>query len=258
MSSTNSSTPSGFSMSVKDYPKLHGQEDYRTWANAWEVAFNVLGLWDIVNGTIMKPEEQEEPEGSSSTTGKGKATATDIASWSSKNNLAKFYLYQAVDSTFHGDVSASETAHGIWQALKDRFDKETPATNMMLLEAIWKIKLSSGQNISDHVTKFETAWNRLAQRCANPRNSDGTTDQFRSVMKEVTQSEVVKGTIFMLSAKELHPDLCDMLAARKDERYTDVRDFFVSRAAEKSSGKEEEKVLFVPGNKGNGTGECTW
>jgi hypothetical protein len=100
MSSSNTSTPSYFTMSVKDYPKLHGQEDYRTWANAWEVAFSVLELCDIVNGTILKPEEQEETGGRSSitTTDKGKSTTTtELANWTVKCNRANStYTQQSI------------------------------------------------------------------------------------------------------------------------------------------------------------------
>jgi hypothetical protein len=240
----------GFSISVKDYPKLHGQDNYQTWANAWEVAFNVLDLWEVVSGETKSPAVSAPAPAEGSSTGKSK----EVTDWKQKDVHAKFYLYQAVDSTFHADISASSTSHDAWKAFKDRFDKETPATNMILLEAIWKIKLSSNQTISDHTTKFETAWNRLAQRCANDRDSDGTTDEFRTAMKAWTQSEAVKGTVYMLSVNDVHPDLCDMLSARKTTRYVDVRDYFLGRAAEKTEIKEEEKVLSVPRQKLH----CTW
>jgi len=154
MSTSDNKTPSdngyksGFNISVKDYPKLHGQENYQTWADAWEVAFDILELWDVVSGESTKPDPPSE--GPSTST-------TEVKQWTRKDKQAKFFLYQAVDSTFHADISANTTSHNAWKAFKDRFDKETPATNMILLEAIWKIKLTSNQSISDHTTKFETA-----------------------------------------------------------------------------------------------------
>jgi len=35
-------TKYSITFSAKDFPKLHGQENYQIWANAWEVAFSMM------------------------------------------------------------------------------------------------------------------------------------------------------------------------------------------------------------------------
>ena len=66
MSTSDNKTPSdngyksGFNISVKECPKLHGQENYQTWADAWEVAFDILELWDVVSGESTKPDPPTE------------------------------------------------------------------------------------------------------------------------------------------------------------------------------------------------------
>ena len=57
-----SATKDPITFQAKDFPKLHGQENYQIWANAWEVAFTMMEVWDVING-----EKPETPaEGSSS------------------------------------------------------------------------------------------------------------------------------------------------------------------------------------------------
>src|SRR5437588_113222 len=246
-------TSHGFTLSVKDYPKLHGQSDYQDWAKAWEIAFKVTGLWSLVNGTKTKPASttttQAVGEASSS---KAPEESEEVIEWERLNNEAQFFLIQAVDNTFLQDVT-SDTAATAWQALKDRFDKETATTSMMLLEAVIKTKLTPGKNISEHVSNFENAWNRLAKRCASSKGK--SDDDFLAAFKSVTHSEAAKGTFFMCSVKDIYPDLCDMLAARKEDRYADIRSFFLDRAAEKSEKNGDDKALFVPKSSNK---ECSW
>lgn len=66
-------------------------------------------------------------------------------------------------------------------------------------------------------------------------------------MGQVTHSasEVIKCSVFIL-IKERHCGLCDMLFATKHMKYTDTRDSFFSRPAEKMETPVEKEVLFGP------------
>src|SRR5207302_5500059 len=94
-------TSCGFTLSVKDYPKLHRQSDYQDWAKAWEIAFKVTGLWSLVNRTKTKPAPtittQAIREASSS---KVPEESEEVIEWERLNNEAQFFLIQAVDNTF--------------------------------------------------------------------------------------------------------------------------------------------------------------
>ena len=57
---------------------------------------------------------------------------------------------------------------------------------------------------------------------------------------------------------DTHRDQCDNHAAREKCDYLYVRDFFLSRAAEKSQPKEGDKALFVPNKRIQKKQECTW
>jgi len=113
-----SAKKSAFSLTIKDYPKLTGKADYLTWAKSWQWAFKSARLWPIVSGEKTKPEVREEGKSSDSTV----KTATE---WEEENTQAMFLLIQGVSSTLQPDIVSYETAAEAWQAMKDRFDKET-------------------------------------------------------------------------------------------------------------------------------------
>ena len=72
------------------------------------------------------------------------------------------------------------------------------------------------------------------------------------------ESEEFKGAVYLASLMDTHRDLCDTLAAREQRDYVDVRDFFLSRVAEKSETKEGDMRLFVPNKRIQKKQECTW
>ena len=72
------------------------------------------------------------------------------------------------------------------------------------------------------------------------------------------ESEEFKGAVYLASLMDTHRDLCDTFAAREQRDYVDVRDFFLSQAAEKSETKEGDKALFMPNKRIQKKQECTW
>jgi len=204
-----------------------------------------MEVWDVVNGEAGKPEPPEAASSSSD----GKKSEE----WTKRNLKAKFLLFQAVDTGFHGDVSAHNHASDVWKSLKDRFDKESPTTNVYLLKDAVLSSLKPDQNISDHITNFENAWNRLYQRA----NSNNSKSEFLTVMKSFTTWEIVKGSVFMMSVMDQYQDICDILAAKGDPKYADLREHFSRLAAERTEKKEGEKALFVPHRPSQRRGGCS-
>jgi len=73
-----------------------------------------------------------------------------------------FLLIQSVLTTLQPDIVAHEMVASAWQAPKDRFDKETPNTDIITLKNVLLTDFKTGQSVTDHTTSFENAWNRLA------------------------------------------------------------------------------------------------
>ena len=94
----------------------------------------------------------------------GQSSDTEVKSageWEEENTNAMFLLIQEISSTLQQDIVSYETAAEAWQALKDRFNKETPNTDIISLKNVLLNDFQIGQNIVDHTTNFENAWNRL-------------------------------------------------------------------------------------------------
>jgi len=92
----------------------------------------------------------------------GQSSDSDVKAageWEEENPQAMFLLIQGVSSTLQPDIVAYETAVDTWQAMKDRFEKETPNTNIISLKNVLLNDFKIEQNIADHTTNFENAWN---------------------------------------------------------------------------------------------------
>ena len=127
MSSSDKKSP--FTLSIKDYPKLTGKADYVTSAKAWQWVFKSAKLWTLVDGSRKKPVLRSE----------GQSSETEVKSageWEEENTKAMLLLIQGVSSTQQQDIVAYEIAAEAWPALKDRFDKETPNTDIISLKNI--------------------------------------------------------------------------------------------------------------------------
>ena len=87
MTSENKTTR-GITLSVKDYPKLHGQSDYQDWAKAWEIAFKVTGLWSLVNGTKEKPTSVTvTPPAGTASSSKAPEESEEVIEWERKKGI---------------------------------------------------------------------------------------------------------------------------------------------------------------------------
>ena len=153
MSSSTNNKKSTFSLTIQDYPKLTGNADYLTSVKAWQWAFKSAKLWTRVNRIRKRPEVLSE----------GASTDTKpVEEWEEDNTNTMFLLIQSVSTTLQPDIVALETVAGSWQALKDRFDKETPKTDIITLKNVLLTDFKTGQSVTDHTTSFENAWNRPA------------------------------------------------------------------------------------------------
>ena len=221
---SSSDKKSCFSPTIKDYPKLTGKADYLTWAKSWQWAFKSAKLLSIVDESRKIPELWSE----------GQLSDSDVKAageWEEENTQAMFLLIQGVSSTLQPDIVAYDTEAEAWQGMKDRFDKETPNTDIISLKNVLLNNFKIGQNIVDHTTNFENAWNRLVTRSKQATKNEKS---FLYITKLMSESEEFQGAVYLALLMDTHRDLCDTLAAWEQRDYVDVRDFFPTGAAEKS------------------------
>ena len=209
---SSSDETSSFSLTIKEYPKLTGKADYLTWAKSRQWAFKSAKLWSIVDGSRKKPELRSE----------GQSSDSDVKAageWEEENTQAMFLLIQGVSSTLQPDIVVYDTAAEAGQAMKDHFDKETPNSDIISLKNVLLNDFKIRQNIVDHTTNFENAWNRLATRSNQATKNEKS---FLYITKLMCESEELKGAVYLASLMDTHRDLCDTLAAREQRDYVDV------------------------------------
>ena len=200
---SSSDKKSSFSLTIKDSLKLTGKADYLTWAKSWQWAFKSAKLWSILNGSRKKAELRSE----------GQLSDSDVKAageWEEQNTQAMILLIQGVSSTLQPDIVAYDTAAETWQVMKYRFDKETPHTDIISLKNILLNDFKIGQNIVDHTTNFENAWNRLATRS---KQATKNQKSFLYITKLMCESEEFNGAVYLPSLMDTHRDLCDTLTA---------------------------------------------
>ena len=247
MSSSNKK--SAFSLTINDNPKLTGKADYLTCAKSWQWAFQSAKLWSIVDGKRKKPILRTEGEWSDS-------DVKAVGEWEEESRKAMFLLIQGVSSTLQPDIVAYETAAEAWPAMKDRFDKETPNTDISSLKNVLLNKFKIGQNIADDTNNFENDWNQLATQSKQAKESK--KGSFHYITRLMCESSEFKGAVYRASLMDTHRDLCDTLAAWEQCDYVDIRDCFLSQATGKSETKEGDKALFVPNKRIQKPRESTW
>ena len=166
-----------------------------------------------------------------------------------------FVLIQGVSTTLQPDIVSNETAAEAWQAMKDCFDKDPQTPILFPSKSVLLKDFKIGQSIIVHTTNFENPWNRLATW------SKQATDKKESYLystKLSGESEEFEGAVYLASLMDTYRHLYNPLAAREQPNYIDIRDFFISLAAEKSETNEGDKSLFVTNQKTQKTRECTW
>ena len=174
---SSSDKESSFSLTIKDYPKLTGKADYLTWAKSWQWALKSVRLWSIVDGSRKKPELRLE----------GQSLDSDVKAggeWEEENTQTMFLLIQGVSSTLQPDIVAYDIVADAWQAMKDRFDKQTPNTDIISLKNVLLNDFKMGQNIVDHTTNFKNAWNRLVTRSKQATKNEKSFLYFTKLMCE--------------------------------------------------------------------------
>ena len=81
---------------------LTGKNNYRRWAGSWQIAFDSLGLWEIITGESPEPPSSQE---------------NDHKIWKAANKHLRAVLLNAVDEDLQSFVIDNPTPKYAWEAL---------------------------------------------------------------------------------------------------------------------------------------------
>lgn len=123
-------------------PKLN-KSNYNSWKFSVELLLIREGLWKFVTGT--RPEVEADQE-----------------KWDQGDQVARATIGLLMESTQHGLIKQTKTAKGAWDALKNNFEKPILTSKVSYLRNLILKRYSEGDNMEQHVTEMEEAFERLS------------------------------------------------------------------------------------------------
>ena len=211
------------SIKLERLPILTGRDDYRTWAGSWEIAFDSMGLLEILI--------EDAPSGFSK-------NSAECKTWNLGNKQVRGALLGAVDESLRTIIIDHQTAKEAWEHLKSRFDRETSSSTISLLKAITSLSLKEGDDIPEFLTIFNDAWNRL-------RNRSSSKSSLAKAFRDLTFSGDVKGAFLMSSLPESMDNVIDNLVTKEMVSYEDASAKLLDISASKNSTNFSEKAYFA-------------
>ncbi|KAL5779742.1 hypothetical protein ACOSQ2_010479 [Xanthoceras sorbifolium] len=121
-------------------------ENYASWSCAMLIAFSVKNKLSFFDGSITKPE----------------GTQIELLnSWIRNNNVVISWILNSVSKDISASIIFTESAHEIWQDLRDRFQQRNGPRIFQLRREL--MNLNQDQNhVSIYFTKLKTIWEELS------------------------------------------------------------------------------------------------
>ena len=180
------------SFKFDNLPKLEARgQNFVSWKNAWRIAFRFLGIDSVI--TNPTPADTE-----------------------TKRTEAHTVLMQAVDAELIDFVTSFDTPSGAWNALHERYDRDTGLSSVHLLKQIVSLQMGKNDSLRDHMDNFHKSWTRMSQRCNNSKA------EVAKSLKTTFDSEIVKGCFFLTTLPEEMNNIIDNLSTKDITKYSAI------------------------------------
>ena len=121
--------------------------NYPTWKIQMKMALLKENLWNIVNGSEILPENNEQDAQGKFNRRKDRALATIVL---------------AVDPSLLYLIGEPEDPKTVWEALQGQFQKKTWANKLSLRRKLYGLKLVEGRSVQEHCKEMIELFNELA------------------------------------------------------------------------------------------------
>ena len=120
--------------------------NYPTWKVQCQMALMKDGLWDIVNGTEVRPHDDE------------RAMVQFNKSW----NKALATIVLSVDPSLLYLIGEPNSPIEVWRKLSNQFQKKTWANKLHLRKKLYSLKLKDGESVQEHIKVMTETFNELS------------------------------------------------------------------------------------------------
>jgi hypothetical protein len=126
---------------------LEGSSNYRTWKYSMKMVLLVKDLWDVVDGTEVKPSGDKE-----------------AAAWTKKSQKALAYISLSLSSTEQQNILECTTAKEAWDVLEKLYEGKGRNRKWLLMEQLFKMNMEDydGGDMKYYLRALKTKFSELA------------------------------------------------------------------------------------------------
>jgi transposase InsO family protein len=194
-------------------PKLTGPENYQQWREASEHVLQVFGCWDIVNGTEEQPKDKFDKDGNLE-------NEDEIEGFKDRYQYTSAFYLETIDPTWLTVLTTYRTPSAIWKALQDKFARENTTSFYNHLSGLLNLRMESKSKATEHLTQFDSNWNRLQHRCSTAKESD--TFKLPHAFKSVFDSLEAKAALLLYTLPPSMENIVDNLQTKEGLTYDQV------------------------------------
>lgn len=126
--------------------KLEGTKNWNVWKFQVKVTLKGLGLYDVIDGSEVKPEEAGEEYGK----------------WLKRDSKAQSIIVSRLSENVMIHILACDTAEQMWKKLLSVFEQKSTLSIHLIQERFFSLKYE-GEGIAVHIAKVQELDNQLKQ-----------------------------------------------------------------------------------------------
>lgn len=119
---------------VENIQKL-SSANYEIWKVQIKSVLRFNDLWNYVNGTTVKPEE-------------------DDAAWISKDEKALDLIILSLQPDQFNHIKGTNTSAAAWEALKEVYESKSPLRQSVLFKQLYRLRKTSNQSMTQFINEF--------------------------------------------------------------------------------------------------------
>ncbi|KAI0993000.1 hypothetical protein K3495_g15184, partial [Podosphaera aphanis] len=196
-------------------PILVGQSNFRRWYKSWHIALRGAKLWSVVTDGDKKespPVKGEKDDDES--------FLARLESYNDRNDAAHSALLVGVSEELQELVCSCdeepESARVAMRLLKEKYDYESTTSTIQLFKEFCDLKMEEGESISNHISRFETAYAHIYSRCANSSRPEAVA------LRSFLSVDQVKVMYLFLSLPPSFNNIIDNLTTKENLRFADA------------------------------------
>lgn len=193
-------------------------ENYDSWKLDVEFLLVREGLWKYVTPGV-KPVLTAD-----------RSNAAEVAAWEDGDQRARATIGLLLSRSQHGHIRNTTTAKAVWENLKKQHEKKSLTSKVHLLKRICDLKYHEGDDIEDHLMKFEDLFAKLSNAGTKldddlqvilvfrslPSSFDALTTTLENRSEDELTLEIVKNRIINEVQKRSESTSADSMVLKAD------------------------------------------